>query len=672
VAHDCNANGIDDTCEALEDLDNNGIPDACETSGFTLVPHTPGPYPLGSTVDVDVVFTNREGQAIQVRLMRLDFFASDAALTLPGTFRFQLVPPLDSDAAYARFGGMSIALVEIVYTGTEPVAGLILDIPDGGSLTVGTLTVGLPLTEGSYFLDVMHATSSGTTRGAQVDYGFAPHTTLHTVYGNLFGDPLELVVTHACQTDADCDDGWACTIDTCDAAARCVYEWDPIEGSTDRNENGVPDECELGACCRPFFPFCTETTKAECDAIPGKWVLGMTCNSVPCRYGSCCSEGTGGTASCEDGFLEFECMKESRPLWSPRPCAERTCTDPAYVSVRAVAVNGESIVPSSDVVVAPGDSVEVEFYLSNWGPRIGALATWQVTLDNEAFAYWGDAGRITPRYPGDGDGYCENTGATCTDPLDCTRCLGGPNDGARCLGSSTCSGFECEYGGCVTAAESGIYFADFTCSSDSVHPGRNCQIDADCPEGTCDVRPDFVFAETEQRICAIATFAEFTAGCTLSGGSLLEVVDEGYDYYALTAVYDVSPDALGEFVLSIVMGRWSFLTNADRVDAPLGVEALAITVEPGPPTGACCDCSGRDAYMMPIPACVNGRTQAQCSGASQVWTGGVTCLEAGCSCEFQPIPTVSEWGLLLLALSLLIGGKIAFGNRIRAHDARGV
>ena len=139
----------------------------------------------------------------------------------------------------------------------------------------------------------------------------------------------------------------------------------------------------------------------------------------------------------------------------------------------------------------------------------------------------------------------------------------------------------------------------------------------------------------------------------------------------MTAVYDVSLDALGDFVLGIRAAPLSFLASG-RNDAKFTVEPLVITVEPGPPTGACCDCSGRDANTMPIPACTDGLTHAQCQGDSQVWTGDLTCLEAGCSCEFQPIPTVSEWGLLLLALSLLIGGKVAFGIRVRAHDARGV
>jgi len=217
VAQDCNANGIHDDCETLPDLNSNGIPDACEISGFALVPRTPGPYQPGSSVDVDVVFTNREAQAILVRLMGLDFSASDSALALPEFFSFQLVPPLFSSAFYARFETMP--KVDIVYTHTGPSGGYILDIPDGGSFTVGTLTVGLPSTGGSYFLDMMNAADPDTNHGARVDYGFAPRTTLHSVYENLLGDPLELVVTHACQTDADCDDGWACTIDTCDAAA---------------------------------------------------------------------------------------------------------------------------------------------------------------------------------------------------------------------------------------------------------------------------------------------------------------------------------------------------------------------------------------------------------------------------------------------------------------------
>ncbi len=191
-----------------------------------LVPHTPGPYALGSSVDVDVVVTNHEGQAIQPRLIQFDFSATDPALSLPPTFNFQLVPPLATDGQYARFETMPIATV--VYTGLSPAPGLILDIPDGGSIVLGTITVGLPAVAGSFFLDATNPNTPNLNFGARLDYGFDVRTTLHTLNLNLFGDPLELVVGLPCQVDTDCDDHNNCTVDICDVQANCVHE--PIIG----------------------------------------------------------------------------------------------------------------------------------------------------------------------------------------------------------------------------------------------------------------------------------------------------------------------------------------------------------------------------------------------------------------------------------------------------------
>jgi len=37
-----------------------------------------------------------------------------------------------------------------------------------------------------------------------------------------------------------------------------------------------------------------------------------------------------------------------------------------------------------------------------------------------------------------------------------------------------------------------------------------------------------------------------------------------------------------------------------------------------------------------------------------------TCYETNDSCGMTPIPTVSQWGLVVLAISLLIAGKIGY------------
>jgi hypothetical protein len=40
--------------------------------------------------------------------------------------------------------------------------------------------------------------------------------------------------------------------------------------------------------------------------------------------------------------------------------------------------------------------------------------------------------------------------------------------------------------------------------------------------------------------------------------------------------------------------------------------------------------------------------------------------QTDCTCSGQAIPTVSEWGMVVLVLSLLVGFKLKFGRRIAA------
>jgi len=80
------------------------------------------------------------------------------------------------------------------------------------------------------------------------------------------------------------------------------------------------------------------------------------------------------------------------------------------------------------------------------------------------------------------------------------------------------------------------------------------------------------------------------------------------------------------------------------------------------PTGACC---------LPDGVCEEILTDAECLGEGGVYNGdGTMCLGDNNgngiddTCE-EPIPTVSEWGLILLTLLLLTAGTVALGRRRR-------
>ena len=73
--------------------------------------------------------------------------------------------------------------------------------------------------------------------------------------------------------------------------------------------------------------------------------------------------------------------------------------------------------------------------------------------------------------------------------------------------------------------------------------------------------------------------------------------------------------------------------------------------------GACCN----DATAV----CTNDVTQSDCEGNGRRYGGnGTACVTIDPPCGGMPtIPTVSEWGLVILTLLLLTGGKIYFGHR---------
>lgn len=71
-------------------------------------------------------------------------------------------------------------------------------------------------------------------------------------------------------------------------------------------------------------------------------------------------------------------------------------------------------------------------------------------------------------------------------------------------------------------------------------------------------------------------------------------------------------------------------------------EPMAAGAEGGDPTGACCG-----------PGPCQEITEAECEAMGWKYSGdGTTCVEAAC----DNIPTVSEWGLAIMALSLLAAG----------------
>jgi len=97
-----------------------------------------------------------------------------------------------------------------------------------------------------------------------------------------------------------------------------------------------------------------------------------------------------------------------------------------------------------------------------------------------------------------------------------------------------------------------------------------------------------------------------------------------------------------------------FVTAADAGNLNLDLRGLTI-VDSYNVSGACCDGD-------PFAPCTDDTIPSQCECASCTWRPFRTCAEI--ECAPISIPTASAWGLIVLALLLMIGAKIAFGRRV--------
>ncbi|NOT01967.1 MAG: hypothetical protein HOP29_15235 [Phycisphaerales bacterium] len=101
------------------------------------------------------------------------------------------------------------------------------------------------------------------------------------------------------------------------------------------------------------------------------------------------------------------------------------------------------------------------------------------------------------------------------------------------------------------------------------------------------------------------------------------------------------------FQASCVGQRWSEGTLCANISPPC--EA---------PRGACCEGDG---------TCANDVFQADCDGPTQAWAQDQDCNQIVCG--VPPVPTVTQWGLIIMTLGGLALGSVLFGRRLRSATA---
>ena len=214
--------------------------------------------------------------------------------------------------------------------------------------------------------------------------------------------------------------------------------------------------------------------------------------------------------------------------------------------------------------------------------------------------------------------------------VDCTAitaacCDSSPGAGGAC--SDTTSA-DCAVSDQVTWSK-GVSCSDGLCAET---PGACCYtgpgmggrcdevLQGDCPEGT-------QVSWTKGLSCADAGCVETTGACcnTLEGTCTDDIL---------------SDNCSGD------QRRWNKGASCSAVSC----NALL---------GACCDTGSEN----PTIANCSQTTEAECNCAKCGWTKLTSCEEVDCFPNFDPIPTVSSWGMAIMTLLLLVAGKVYFGRR---------
>jgi hypothetical protein len=398
------------------------------------------------------------------------------------------------------------------------------------------------------------------------------------------------------------------------------------------------------ACCDQDTGTCTDVAKGACafkTVYPNTLcaMLGTPGYPPVCAIptGSCCDKGPRAGGACTNGVLEADCQG-AQLNW----VKGGACTD--VVAFCHIATGSCGGLTGCD----------------NF-PNVGKKCFEDAECNGAGFCY---AGLCSPAsLPGTCEyaslGFCQgmgscvggplcnpDTGANCCDngcspPVLCPS--GIPGD---CQGKADCdsvpNGFDCAFCegcdpwpavACATDAgcpSPGGGLPQGTCVP---NPPVGCNIDADCP------------SDTPARTCRpnkggkAGALCLTDADCSIEASPCVEHTGACCEYVKGTCLNDVlDADCKGTQETWFKQQTCTEVEAAGLCDAHLG---------------ACCD---EDTFGGCTQTTENGCDCPKCVFYKQLSCADITCIH-------RAIPTVSEWGIAVLTLLLLIGAKVYFGRR---------
>lgn len=460
-------------------------------------------------------------------------------------------------------------------------------------------------------------------------------------FGKVIDATMEIPIGRCCDETGGCIDG--VTSNECPAG---IESWRPDASCTS-------ESCS-GACCDRLGGGCVEgVPPASCPSPRYEWSETATCGefdpACEAPAGRCCDEDGG----CTDGVMLDECPDGlERNFWQlGGVCTSTSCLGACCDRINGGCTESVPVSTCSDVghdwfEGSTCDEVEPP---CNPCPPGGAYVTFRTVVVEEA----GGADACTV-ISGGGTSAAVLAGNGCDIELEVRisdwECVG-PFMGLRAwqvqFGSPEAGDFPTGISGVGLPA---CPDSDAVCTAlgydsgcrdiDSDSVGDRCERAWETPTLPNDLLLGLNACSQNSYTCGSAAFP--------AGG---EAFDNGSEYYAMTARVHVDAGTTGTIEIPLQNpGEDTFVIMADSSIPPISnVIDASIHI----PTGRCCDVAG---------GCVDGVTLDDCPAGAGSWLEGGACDQIP-PCTPPIIPTVSEWGLVILTLLLLVGAKIHFAWR---------
>ncbi|TNF23713.1 MAG: hypothetical protein EP329_26780 [Deltaproteobacteria bacterium] len=262
-----------------------------------------------------------------------------------------------------------------------------------------------------------------------------------------------------------CDDGNACTFDSCSPVTGCVYT-PSTQPCDDGNGCTVNDHCG-GGVCSGTQKVCDDDNPCTSDSCQGGQCV-YTPNTLPCDDGNPCTEDDVCDAgSCSPGVNSCECTLDA-------DCASQE--DGNACNGKLHCVNHACVINPTTVVTCD-TSGDTDCLVTRCAPGTGVCG--QEPRANGTVCSDGSACTANDACSG---GACVGTAVDCEDGNPCTTnscnpasgCVSVNNnvscdDGDRCTGNDKCQGGACH--GVAIACDDGN-----PCTIDSCDPTVGCKV----------------------------------------------------------------------------------------------------------------------------------------------------------------------------------------------------